>query len=932
MKTVKLSMLLVGLLLTTQVNATVYEDAEDKSTSRWQVYDNTPIGAKVNNVYIEDRDHNAIKFIGAGASNGYILGNLEGKVGAWNNTNEHTLKWHMNFDKGYTVYVRVMTKEGARNIYYTASNKSYGNRNNGYIHIGLGSKSKNGTWQKFSRDLASDLKKYEPNNKLIAVNAFLIRGNGFVDDIELSGMKTHNSIEFINAPSPINIKQNSCTLRWSLNKPTTGQIEYGITTDYGDFSQKEESFTYSSHEQVLKNLQSDTIYHYRVISEDSEGGKIVSEDKTFTTKGIDGLVTPVNTNVPIWIIGDSTVVNGASSTPPRGGWGEFLADLVKNGGRVKNKAVSGSSAKSFFNNYWDKVKQEMEITNTSKGAYLFIEFGHNDRDNTKDGNIKKSTVPGLGNEYDDYLMKYIDFARENNVIPVLVTGTASMCNSSCGSRTYIRMNSLPSNTIPSPWKDMIGKVGDWPKTKRDVGAREDVTVLDLTTKSIEHFATFDNMQSLRDKYAWKPATNDDTHFNKVGAKKMAELLKNLACDLDNGGDAALCSQFKEDGTKRNTIFPDETAMTPIATKSIKKLAVGESVVGSAFGGTITRMTETGARTNGNEHPYAKTQAWNSDMSMIRLTFRLYDANTLKELSFTKGLSREAAYKKTSNGLSEMKWSSTNPNVFYGVKKEKSQFWKGTIDRENNTIIFKMLHDFGAYKDFRLGSFEGNIDFNDKYVVFSARKKDSDYLTAIIYDIEENKIKIKKDLLDIKFSEKPKPKRFDWISVDPKGEFVVIRDGYKVYRYDMNLNNKTTLAETAGHGDLGIDQNGDSIYVQWGFGDNNGVWMYRLKDLHKTKLMPRNYGSGHISCRNKDRKGWCYLSTVSEQYREVFAVKLSYDGPDSPIVNRFAQTHESGIRSSVATVSPDGSRVIFMSDWGMKVDDYRERSTYHVQFK
>jgi len=152
-----------------------------------------PVGAYLDNVYLEDRDHNAIQFIGAGTSNGYILGNWEGRAGAWNNTKEHTLKWSMEFDEAFVIYVRVMTKNGARYIYYTSSNESYG-KNNNYIHIGLGSESSNGIWQDFSRDLSDDLKKYEPNNELIAVNAFLIRGNGFVDDVELIEERENSNI------------------------------------------------------------------------------------------------------------------------------------------------------------------------------------------------------------------------------------------------------------------------------------------------------------------------------------------------------------------------------------------------------------------------------------------------------------------------------------------------------------------------------------------------------------------------------------------------------------------------------------------------------------------------------------------------------------------------------------------------------------------
>ena len=194
------NLLLLGtLLLSTQAYATMYENAEDESTSRWQVYDNTPAGATIDNVYNSQRDNNAIALIGAGTSNGYMLGNIEKRKGAWNNTKEHTLQWKMNFTKGVVVYVRVMTQQGARYIYYTNSSKSYG-KNNTYIHIGLGTKASDGNWHTFTRDLEADLKKYEPNNRLIAVNAFLVRGNGFVDDVALVQQNLNsNTINAISA-------------------------------------------------------------------------------------------------------------------------------------------------------------------------------------------------------------------------------------------------------------------------------------------------------------------------------------------------------------------------------------------------------------------------------------------------------------------------------------------------------------------------------------------------------------------------------------------------------------------------------------------------------------------------------------------------------------------------------------------------------------
>ena len=57
--------------------------------------------------------------------------------------------------------------------------------NKKYVHHGLGSVSKNGTWQTFTRDLQADLHAGEPDNDIISVDAFLIKGSGRVDDIKL---------------------------------------------------------------------------------------------------------------------------------------------------------------------------------------------------------------------------------------------------------------------------------------------------------------------------------------------------------------------------------------------------------------------------------------------------------------------------------------------------------------------------------------------------------------------------------------------------------------------------------------------------------------------------------------------------------------------------------------------------------------------------
>lgn len=101
----------------------------------------------------------------------------------------------------------------------------------------------------------------------------------------------------VSAISAQNITTTSAKIFWDVNSNATGQVEYGETTAYGLFNTKENSFDYNHHEQLLANLKQGTTYHYRVISEDAQGNRVVSDDHTFTTSG----VKPATTIVPITV-------------------------------------------------------------------------------------------------------------------------------------------------------------------------------------------------------------------------------------------------------------------------------------------------------------------------------------------------------------------------------------------------------------------------------------------------------------------------------------------------------------------------------------------------------------------------------------------------------------------------------------------------------
>ena len=79
-----------------------------------------------------------------------------------------------------------------------------------------------------------------------------------------------------------NISEMGATITWSTNRPADSQVEYGVTTSYGNVASLARLDT--SHLMDLFELTQGTLYHYRVKSRDEAGNLATSGDLTFTTK------------------------------------------------------------------------------------------------------------------------------------------------------------------------------------------------------------------------------------------------------------------------------------------------------------------------------------------------------------------------------------------------------------------------------------------------------------------------------------------------------------------------------------------------------------------------------------------------------------------------------------------------------------------------
>jgi len=186
---------LLMLFSLSMASATVYESG-DSGVDNWIVYDNKPAGAMIENIFDQERNSKVISVQGEGRKNAYQLGARKG-VKSWNNQNEKVLKFSMKIDEKYKLYIYAQTEKGYRYFYYSHSRRDKGlikGRRTSYIHHSLGKASMDGKWHNYVRDLEADLKEYEPDNKIIAINGFRLKGSALIDDIELTGKVIENPL------------------------------------------------------------------------------------------------------------------------------------------------------------------------------------------------------------------------------------------------------------------------------------------------------------------------------------------------------------------------------------------------------------------------------------------------------------------------------------------------------------------------------------------------------------------------------------------------------------------------------------------------------------------------------------------------------------------------------------------------------------------
>ena len=223
---------------------------------------------------------------------------------------------------------------------------------------------------------------------------------------------------------------------------------------------------------------------------------------------------PQKKKIKVFIAGDSTAANKEVKAFPETGWGMPFATLFDSTVTVDNRAKNGRSTKTFISEgLWQKL-----IDDVNEGDYVFIQFGHNDEVETK----ASYTPP---DDYKANLGRFIAETRNKKAYPVLLTPVTRRQFDSSG---HIKeTHEVYSNLV------------------REVANQYNVPMIDMDEKSRELVQKFGPENSKLLYMQLEPGEhpnypegkNDNTHFNELGARKMAQLvlygIKDLKLELSD---------------------------------------------------------------------------------------------------------------------------------------------------------------------------------------------------------------------------------------------------------------------------------------------------------------------------------------------------------------------------------------------------------------
>ena len=212
--------------------------------------------------------------------------------------------------------------------------------------------------------------------------------------------------------------------------------------------------------------------------------------------------TVVSAQTRVFLIGDSTTETWGTGFYPCNGWGSVLQYFFdREKVVVENRAVGGSTTKSFYNEHWSKV-----ISDINKGDYLFISFGANDSNTFW-------TYCTTTAEFIDYVGIFCNAAREKGATPVL-------------------LSTVNRNSWASEYK-LNSSYGQHPQAMKEAAEKYDMPFFDLYTFGFnlseevgKEYNTFYRHNNYRageyDNYP--EGKEDNVHLQETGATDFSRYI------------------------------------------------------------------------------------------------------------------------------------------------------------------------------------------------------------------------------------------------------------------------------------------------------------------------------------------------------------------------------------------------------------------------
>jgi lysophospholipase L1-like esterase len=207
-------------------------------------------------------------------------------------------------------------------------------------------------------------------------------------------------------------------------------------------------------------------------------------------------------SIKIYLAGDSTIANKEVIAYPETGWGMPFTYFFDRSVTVDNRARNGRSTRTFISEgLWQSI-----VDSLKPGDYVFIQFGHNDEVKEK---VDRYTTP---DEYKTNLVRFIAETRSKKANPVLLTPVTRRKFDSAGhvAQTHEVYSALV----------------------RSVAAEQNVPLIDLDAKSQvllqqygpENSKLLFNWLEPGEHPNYPTGREDNTHFNELGARRIAELV------------------------------------------------------------------------------------------------------------------------------------------------------------------------------------------------------------------------------------------------------------------------------------------------------------------------------------------------------------------------------------------------------------------------